>query len=77
MSNQVERGWRNHVEQRCLIQRPHYLWVPQLEEHTIIPLLQTRPGYSTEKVPVIHTIIISPTFKKGTKATAGYGNLSG
>ena len=28
-------------------------------------------GYSTEKVPVIHTIIISPTFKIGTKAIAG------
>lgn len=32
-------------------------------------------GYSTEKVPVIHAIIISPTFKTGTKATAGHCNL--
>lgn len=44
MSKQVEREWRNHVEQRCLTDKPHYLRASQLEECTVIPSLCARPG---------------------------------
>lgn len=66
---------QNHIGQRRLIHRPHYLKAPGQDKCTLVPF-PVRKRQRGE-VPVIHTVTISATFENGTKATAGHCHLEG